>query len=139
MIMIERWLELQPRPDWGVGLDDRNGEHSPLPHAIAERRSQSQSRTIVWAFDGRCGVLSDQASFDWSPNPTDRLELYIQRPAKGAGNLYLQLHRHQRPAAVVAFANRYSVTYHEWLTALGDALGHAAGLSFRERDEGFDA
>ena len=136
--MIEHWVELPPRPDWGVGIDDRDDRAVPIPDEVRERSAEARNVTVVWATHHCRGILSDRAQVSWQPSPSDRLALRFQRPARGSGHIHLELHRDGTRPLLLAFASRHSDTYHHWLSLLAAAVSSAAAIPLDEQDEGMD-
>ncbi len=136
--MIEHWVELPPRPDWGVGIDDRDDRVVPIPDEVRERSTGVPNSTVVWATHDRRGILSDRAEVSWDASPSDRLALRFQRPAKGSGHLHLELHRAGARPLLVAFASKHSEAYHHWLSVLAAAVSAASAIPLDEQDEGMD-
>jgi hypothetical protein len=85
--MIEHWVELPPRPDWGVGIDDRDDRVVPIPDEVRERSTGVRNSTVVRATHDRRGILSDRTQVSWDASPSDCLALRFQRPAKGSGHI----------------------------------------------------
>lgn len=138
-MMAERCIELPPRPDWGVGVDDRAGSICPLPAFVLARTPGIHNGTVVWSAEGHCGVFSDGAQVSWRVSPSARLELDWMTPGRGGGNLSLALHQDGEHPVVLAFASRHTKAYQLWLTELARAISEVTGLQLLEHDYGPDA
>lgn len=137
--MAERWIELPPRPDLGVGIDDRVGSIRPPPAFVGARTPSIHNATVVWTAEGHCGVMSDGAQLSWNVSRSSRLELEYLTPGKGRGSVTLALRKDGDSPLVLAFASGYTQAYHHWLTELARTISDATGLQLLEHDYGPDA
>jgi hypothetical protein len=137
------WYPLEARPDFCVGVDDRQtSEDELIPREIRERFAESlrSTRTAVWS-DPRTatvGVISDHGAVTWKQDPPQALVLSVQRPAKGSGWITLELRSGPDHKRTIAFASQFAEPYWDWMKALATATAAASHLELQFEDMGFD-
>jgi hypothetical protein len=137
------WYPLKARPDFCVGIDDRQpSDGEAIPVEVRERFAGSlrSAHTVVWN-DPRTatvGVISDHGELAWKHDASQALVLSFQRPAKGSGWITLELRSGCDHERMIAFASKFREPYWDWMRELATAIATASHLELQLEDTGYD-
>lgn len=140
---ISHWRELATPPSHAKVLYKAPDGRSPLTPAGVRERYDAEAQpltTVIWRAGDIVGIKSGIDEVSWEYKHSQSVRVAFRKPAKGAGEVLLDVVGAGRTVAVeVIRCVLYDEAHYRWVLGVADALTRAARYVVERKDRGLDA